>query len=380
MRYCKKCVMPDTRPNIVFDENGVCAPCKNFERRKTIDWNKRWIELEKLADKYRGINDNYYDCIITASGGKDSYFQTYIFKEKLNMHPLIVSVNNYSSTETGKKNWDNMLYQFGVDAINLTQSPKINRIMFRKALEKGFPTWYYDYAIYTYPLQMATSLNIPLVIYGENINYEYGGMHVEETPDALNQIKNDVVKPVAQDEWYDKDITKESFACCKVPTINELKKKGISSIYLSYYVPWSGYKNMIFAKNRGFKTLEDTGEWIREGFIEQYDQIDSIGNMTHAWFKFLKFGHNRVTDIASIYVREGRMTREEAVNEVINKDYILDKRMLEEFLSYVGYTKEKFFSIADRFANKNIIEKVDGQWRLKQNVVLALKKGEKVID
>lgn len=69
MKYCKKCVMPDTRPNIVFDENGICSACVNHEKRKSIDWDKRWKELEELADKYRGCNGDYYDCIIDASGG-----------------------------------------------------------------------------------------------------------------------------------------------------------------------------------------------------------------------------------------------------------------------------------------------------------------------
>jgi hypothetical protein len=108
MKYCKKCVMPDTRPYLKFDNEGVCYPCRRFEHRKEVDWKKRWIELEKLADKYRGSNGDYYDCIITVSGGKDSHFQTYIFKEKLNMNPLLVSIDNNTWTQTGRLNWDNL--------------------------------------------------------------------------------------------------------------------------------------------------------------------------------------------------------------------------------------------------------------------------------
>ena len=52
MKYCKKCVMPDTRPYLEFDEDGVCYPCRRYENRKEIDWQKRWAELEKLAEKY----------------------------------------------------------------------------------------------------------------------------------------------------------------------------------------------------------------------------------------------------------------------------------------------------------------------------------------
>ena len=86
--------MPDTRPGIKFDNKGVCYPCRHHEAKAKVDWDKRWQKLEKLADKYRGSNGNYYDCINTASAGKDSYYQTYIFKEKLGMNPLLISVDN----------------------------------------------------------------------------------------------------------------------------------------------------------------------------------------------------------------------------------------------------------------------------------------------
>ena len=81
MRYCKKCVLPDTRPYIKFNDEGICYPCLAAEKVKNTDWNQRWKELEELADKYRGSNGDYYDCIITVSPGKDSYYQIHIFKE-----------------------------------------------------------------------------------------------------------------------------------------------------------------------------------------------------------------------------------------------------------------------------------------------------------
>lgn len=56
MRYCKKCVMPDTRPGITFDEEGVCSACQAYEKRSLIDWNKRWKDFEEICNKYRGMN------------------------------------------------------------------------------------------------------------------------------------------------------------------------------------------------------------------------------------------------------------------------------------------------------------------------------------
>lgn len=367
MRYCKRCVMPDTRPGIGFNDEGVCYPCLNHEKKGQIDWDKRWKQLEELCDKYRGSNGDYYDCIITASGGKDSHYQTHIFKEKLGMNPLIVSVDNFSWTKTGRDNWDNLRSRFGVDAHVISLNPQVCKKMFRKAFERlGSPTWYFDMAIYAYPLQAAIKLNIPFIVYGENTNYERGGCLTEETYGALEQINNDVVKPVPWEEWLDDDLTMKDVQPGIYPTAEEIARAKLDPIFLSYFVPWSSIENWQFARSVGFKDLEDTGEWHRDGTWQQYDQIDTIGYLTHTWMKFLKFGHWIATDYLSIYIREGKISRAEAVKIVNAEEYKLDKKMLKDFIDFCGYTEAEFLEIAERFANRDIVEKRDGIWRLKE--------------
>lgn len=367
MKYCKRCVMPDMRPGIRFNEEGVCYPCLNQEKKKHIDWNKKWKELEKLCDKYRGSSGDYYDCIITASAGKDSHYQAHIFKEKLGMNPLLVMVDNFTWTDTGRQNLDNLRNRFGVDLHMMSLNPQVCRKMFRKALEKlGSPTWYFDMAIYAYPLHIAIKLNIPFIIYGENTNYERGGPLTKETYSALEQINNDVVKPVSWDEWLDDDLTKKDIQPGIYPLKEEISKAKLEPVFLSYFVPWSSISNWKFARSIGFKDLDDTGEWHREGTWQQYDQIDTIGYMIHSWMKFLKFGHWVATDYLSLYIREGLITKEEAVRIVNEEEYKLDKKMLKDFIDFCGYSEQEFWKIAERFANKDIVEKRDGVWRLKE--------------
>jgi N-acetyl sugar amidotransferase len=359
--------MPDTRPGIRFNEEGICAPCLNHDLKQKKDWNQRWKELEALADRYRGSNGDYYDCIITASSGKDSHFQAHIFKEKLGMNPLLVSVDNVSWTQTGRMNWDNIRSHFGLDAHMISLSPRTCRNMFRKAFEKlGSPTWYFDLAIYAYPLQVAIKLGIPLIVYGENTNYERGGYLSEDTYSALNQINNDVVKPAPWEMWLDDTLTRKDIQPALYPTPESIAAAKLDPVFLSYFVKWSSVENWHFARSAGFKDLDDTGEWHREGFSQQYDQIDTIGYLTHTWMKFLKFGHWITTDYCSLYIREGLMTREEAVKMVNEEEWKLDRRMLKDFIDFCGYTEAEFWAIAERFANRDIVEKRDGVWRLKE--------------
>jgi len=369
MKYCKRCVMPDTRPGIVFDKEGVCHACGAAERRKEIDWEDRKRKLKELCDKYRR-KGNYYDCIIAVSGGKDSHFQIYVMKELMKMNPLLVNVYNFSWTNTGLHNFNNMSEAFGCDTISLHLNRKVARKMFRKAFEKlGSPCWYWDRAVYVFPIRMGINMGIPLIIYGENISYEYGGSQREETYSAKEQINNDCVKDVGGLEfWLDEDISIRDLNACVYPTKEEIEKAGLEPIYLSYFIPWDGYKNCQLAKKYGFKSLDDTREWNREGYIEDYDQIDAIGYLVHPWLKYPKFGHARATDVCSYWIRTGRITREEAIKLVKEHDHKLDQRALKDFLDFTGYTEMEFWDIVERFYNRKIFEKVDGKWKLKNPI------------
>jgi len=245
---------------------------------------------------------------------------------------------------------------------------KVNKLMTRKGFEKELiPNWYWDKCVYAYPLQMAIKLKIPLVFWGENTAYERGGPITKETPDALVQLRNDVVKPIDWSFWLDDEITMKDLNPAIYPTIDEIEQAGITAQFLSYYYPWSEVGNYELAKKCGFQSLKDTGEWEREGIGRwHYLQVDTIGYLTHTWFKFIKFGHWVVSDYCSLDVREGRMSREEALKTINEEEHKLDRKILEDFLHSLGYTEEEFWKIVDKFANKDLIEKRNGVWRLKE--------------
>ena len=158
MKYCTKCVMPDTRPGISFDNLGVCSACQAYENRKYIDFDKRYEELIQLCNKYRNMNGpNGYDCMIAVSGGKDSHSQVYLMKEVLGMNPLLVTVeDNFPMTAAGMHNLKNISETFGCDLISMKPNIKAQKVIMKKTFEKyGKPTYFVDRYIYTYPIHMA---------------------------------------------------------------------------------------------------------------------------------------------------------------------------------------------------------------------------------
>ncbi len=375
MRYCKRCVMPDTRPGIKFDSEGICQGCRTAEKKEKTDWNARLEELKILCNKYRGKYGNGFDCIIAVSGGKDSHYQVHVMKELMNMNPLLVTVeDNFPMTAAGMHNLKNISEEFGCNLISLKPNITLQKNLLRKTFEKyGKPTWYIDRLIYTYPIYMALKWKIPLVIYGENVSYEYGGGDAKESYSAMDQIKNGVASDIPWEELLDKDVTMKDLYLCEYPPQSEIDALKIDPIYLSYFCRWSAYDHYLFAIKRGFWTL--TNEWQRTNMIEGFTQVDSRAYLVHAWMKYPKFGHATATDSASRYVRYGLITREEAIQLVKKHDSQLDELCVRDFCAFAGYTAKQFWDIVDRFYNREIFEKDQaGEWKLKRPVWEEFKK------
>jgi len=116
MRYCKKCLMPDSRPRVEFDENGICNACNysEFKKNRDINWETRHSEFEQMLDENRR-EDGYWDCIVPWSGGKDSTANALKLKFEYNMNPLLVTFNPLMPTavgETARCYWNLDLIKF----------------------------------------------------------------------------------------------------------------------------------------------------------------------------------------------------------------------------------------------------------------------------
>lgn len=368
MQYCTKCVMPSTRPGISFDEHGVCSACQSFERRKMINWNERFKELEEICDKYRGINGSGYDCAIAVSGGKDSHFQVHLMKEVMHMNPILFSVeDNFAMTEAGKHNLKNISEEFGCSIISMKPDIKLQKKLMRYMFEKyGKPTWYIDRLIYTYPLMMAHKFNTQLLVYGENISYEYGGADSKETYSAREQLNNGVAMGVDKEELLQiEGVTEKELYLTEAPSQEVMDY--LDPIYVSYFIPWNSFGNYEFAKTRGFHDL--THEWNRTNCIENFDQIDSRAYLVHPWLKYPKFGHSSATDYASRMIRYGMISRDEAIKLVREHDSKLDPLCVRDFCEFCGYTETEFWKIVDKMYNQDIFCKDNlGVWKLKEPI------------
>src|SRR4030095_14246010 len=174
IRYCARCVMPETKPDLFIDGDGVCSACRNYERRGAVDWDRRRQELQAILERYRSKSGENYDCVVPVSGGKDSHFQTIRLLE-LGMNPLAVTATTDHLSAIGRRNIENLKKQ-GVDYIEVTTNPVVRRRINRLALTQvGDISWPEHVAIFTIPVRIAVQMGIALIVWGENSQNEYGG-------------------------------------------------------------------------------------------------------------------------------------------------------------------------------------------------------------
>ena len=354
--------MPATKPDLFIDAEGVCSACRNYEARAEVDWDARLAELKTITDRYRSSDGSSYDCLVPVSGGKDSTFQVVKMLE-LGLNPLCVTATTDELSEIGRRNIEN-LKRLGVDCLEFSTNPVVRRKINRLALEQvGDISWPEHLTIFTIPVRIAVQMRIPLIVWGENSQNEYGGpaaaaqnntltrRWLEEFGGLLGLRVSDLIGQA--------DIEARDLISYTYPTDEQLASVGVTGIFLGYYLPWDGFKNALVAQAHGFETYYTTVE----GSMVNYENLDNVHMGIHDYFKFLKFGFGRATDLACMHVRRGRLTRAEAIEIVKKHDGKFPNTYLgyplENTLREIGMSTEEFQRICDRFTNKKLFLRDD---------------------
>jgi len=357
IRYCRRCIMPETKPDLFIDAEGVCSACRSFERRKEVDWEARKRELETILSRYRSKEGKNYDCIVPVSGGKDSTFQTLRMLE-LGMNPLCVTATTDHLSALGRRNIEN-LKRRGVDYIEVTTNPVVRRLINRLALTQvGDISWPEHVTIFTVPIRIAVQFNIPLIIWGENPQNEYGGPAAAANDNVLTRrwleefgglLGLRVSDLVGQEGIEPKHLIQYTY-----PSDEELKHVGVTGLFLGYYLPWDGYGNALYSQAHGFETYHKTVE----GSLVNYENLDNVQTGIHDYFKFLKYGFGRATDLACMHIRRGRLSRVDALEMVKTHDgkfpWMYLGYPITDVLQEIGVTLDEFQRVCDRFTNKKL--------------------------
>jgi N-acetyl sugar amidotransferase len=376
VKFCTKCVVSNQRPRIQFDDNGVCSACQfAYEKNNKINWKEREEMLRKLCDKHRK-NDGSYDVIVPCSGGKDASMIAHKLKHKYGMHPLTVTWAPFEYTEIGWKNFRNFI-KSGFNNLLASPNGKLHRKLARLSFElvgDSFLPFIYGQTVYAF--HIASKFDIKLVFFGENGEAEYGGdpknnyksgMPIENWVESYFKgiTVDELIKHGLEKTDY---ITKEDYdesdlMFYRAPPLKELKEKEIEFHWFSFYEKWIPQENYYYcSENTGF---EANPEGRSEGTYSKYASLDDQMDGFHYYLGFLKFGIGRTTSDSAHEIRDGHITREEAVALVQKYDGEFPKRYFKEFLAYLDITEDHFWEVLERFRSPHLWNKIDGEWKLK---------------
>lgn len=352
--------MPDTKPDLHLDENGICNACRSYEARKEVDWAERGRELDQLLEKYRNRDGTNWDCIVPVSGGKDSTYQV-IRMLQFGLNPLCVTSTTCDLSEIGRQNIDN-IKKLGVDYVEVSPNPLIRAKLNRIGLTQvGDISWPEHVGIFTIPVRAAVQFNVPLIVWGENSQNEYGGPAAAAGNNVLNrrwlEEFGGLLGLRVSDLMGEEGIETRHLINYTYPTDEELMKVGVTGLFLGHYVPWDGLANTLIAQANGFRSYGK----VVEGSMVDYENLDNYQTGIHDYFKFLKFGFGRATDLACLHIRRGRLTRTDGLEAVTKLDgkfpweYL--GKSLGDILEPLDLTVDEFIRICDRFTNKKIFKR-----------------------
>jgi N-acetyl sugar amidotransferase len=357
LTYCKQCVMPDTKPDLHLDAEGVCNACRSYARRKEIDWEARYQELMRVLENFRQRDGHNWDCIVPVSGGKDSTYQVVRILQ-LGLNPLCVTSTTCDLSALGRQNIEN-LKRLGVDHIEVSPNPLIRAKLNRVGLTQvGDISWPEHVGIFTIPVRAAVQFNVPLIVWGENSQNEYGGPASAAEKSVLNrrwlEEFGGLLGMRVSDLIGQEGIDTRHLIHYTYPSDEELARVGVTGLFLGHYLPWDGLSNTLIAQANGFRTYDR----VVEGSMVNYENLDNHQTGIHDYFKFLKFGFGRATDLACLHVRRNRLTRQDALEAVKRLDgkfpweYL--NKSLEDILQPLDMTVDEFIRVCDKFTNKKI--------------------------
>jgi len=358
MKYCRVCVTPSTRPNIRFDAGGVCNRATQAEKQ-AIDWAAREASFRQVVAHAQSRSKGH-DCLIPVSGGKDSTWQV-VKALEYGLHPLAVTWKTPARTQLGQQNLDNLI-SLGVDHIDYQISPKVEKkFVYQALVRSGSTAIPMHLALFAIPLRLAVKFDIPLVLWGENSAFEYGGREEERTGFRLDSAwlkKFGVTQGTTAADWIGSDLSAKELTSYFGPSDEELARKGVLAAFLGYYFPWDPQTSLKVATAHGFRSRP---EGPRTGFYDYADLDDDFISIHH-WLKWYKFGFTRTYDNLSLEIHAGRMTREEAIQHLRERGDETPHEDIDKLCAWLGIGVAHFYQVIEKFRNQDIWKKRDGRW------------------
>ena len=346
MKYCKSCLQPDTRPNTIFAENGICPACNYFALLQQVDWQERFEILQDLLASTPRRKGQLHDCIIGVSGGKDSTRQAIFLRDKLGVNPLLVCLS-YPPEQVTERGVDNLsnLIQLGFDVVVSAPAPQTWRTLKQKGFEQFTNSFRStEMALFASVPQIAIRYGIKLILWGENPGLQLGDLKtLGRNGYDGNNLRNMNTLSSGLD-WMLKAVPDKGELLPYVyPAPAEFEKHGLQIVYLGWFLgDWSLVNNAEYSCANGLEIRTDGVE--KTGDLYGVTALDEDFTPINQLIKYYKFGFGRVTDYVNEEIRLGRISRERGIELVDLYDDARDPEYIKNYCDYLNISEESFWT------------------------------------
>ncbi len=385
--FCKICVQSNQRPRtsiefkkkdisikrLSFSKKDICDACLyHYEVKQNINWGDRLKELEKLCKKHKSYK-NDYDVLVPGSGGKDSIFVANVLKKEFNMKVLTCTWAPHLYTDEGIKNIQNW-QKLGFDHILVTPNyevhSKLTSLAFKRLVNPFQP---FIVGQKNLAPKIASKYNIKLIMYGENNGEVHNNIKMAISPkmdmnfySVKNPNKNIYFSGLSVDQLSKHNIFEKDLEIYKPISREIVLKKKIEVYFFSYFKKWSPHENYYYVmKNCNFTTNQDGRS---EGTYTKFSSLDDKIDGQHYYTTYIKFGIGRATADCCRDIRDGFLTRDEAVKLVKKYDGEFPKKYFQEFLNYISISEKEYWKIIDKARPKHLWKKIGSRWQLRNKV------------
>ncbi|MBL96696.1 MAG: LPS biosynthesis protein [Legionellales bacterium] len=371
MKYCERCLYPENHAlNIIFDKSGVCSGCRVHEEKYTSNWEKKESELGDLLSQYKGRPGSHYDCVIPVSGTGDDFFVVDLVKNKFGLNPLLATYNTHFNTKVGIRNLARLISKLDCDHLNSTVGPETIKEITKITLRKfGDMYWHVLAGSQTFPVQVATKLDIPLIVWGVNGWLDQVGMfsHHDRVEMTKKVRKEHAMRGFDAEALIGESekVTKKDLQAFTYPSDAQLETSRVRGLYVGNYIFWDSQKqieNMI--EKFGYETN------AQERTYNSYESIHCFNNASvHDYVKYLKFGYGKVCDHVARDIRLKRRTKEQG-HALIKKYLTVKPKALATFLDWLGISETEFFALVNPHRDQAVWGQDDqGNWYLKNSIL-----------
>lgn len=375
MKYCSRCLQPDTRPNTKFTPEGICPACDYVGRLQDVDWQERFEILQDLLASFPRKPGQYFDCIIGVSGGKDSMRQALWVRDRLGLRPLLVCLS-YPPEQVTERGVDNLsaLIEHGFDVIVAAPAPQTWRKLMRASFDR-FTNWARstELALFSSVPQLAIRYNIPLILWGENPGLQLGDLKtLGRTGYDGNNLRYMNTLSGGTLDWMLETADLKEMIPYQYPSPEEFDRHGLQIVYLGWFLgDWSLTNNGMYSAVNGLHPRRDTVE--NTGDLRGVTSLDEDWVTLNQMIKFYKFGFGRVSDYCNEEIRLGSMTREEGIELVTKYDASCSPEYIAAFSDYIGISVDDFWKQVHQSVNRDLFDiRPNGQIERKYRVGVGL--------